>query len=186
METRSSFPMRDRPSASVREGRFSVWFSQISRALAQQMLLYVRREHGLNLAEYRTLAMLAETNIASIREIARGAELDKAQVTRAVADLSARGLVFHSVDQHDRRLRIVKITPKAHSLIAKSIPFSIERQRRMERSLTRTEIQTFWKVLAILREETQAMLEEQEQLAGLSKPGKPDAETLPTTKRKRV
>lgn len=130
--------------------------------------------------------MLAETNIASIREIAQGAELDKAQVTRAVAGLSERGLVLRSVDRGDRRLRVVKITPKAQSLIAKSIPFSIERQRRMERSLTDDDIQTFWKVLAILREESQAMLEEQEQLVRKSETEKSDASTLPTTKRKRA
>lgn len=155
----------DRRSAELRDGRFSVWFSQISRALSQQMSLYARRELGLNLAEYRTLSMLAETGTASIRGIARGAELDKAQVTRAVADLRERGLVLHSVDRHDRRLRVVKLTPKGRSLIAASIPFSIERQRRMEQSLTRAEIQTLWKALAVLREEAQTMLEEQEQLA---------------------
>lgn len=130
--------------------------------------------------------MLAETDTASIREIARGAELDKAQVTRAVAHLSERGLVLHSVDRSDRRLRVVKLTRKARSLIAKSIPFAIERQRRMEQRLTRAEIETFWKALAVLREESQAMLEEEEQLARMPEPEKADTKTLPIARIERV
>jgi DNA-binding MarR family transcriptional regulator len=139
-----------------------VWFAQISRALAQHMLLYAKRELGLNLAQYRTLSMLAECRSASIRDIALGAELDKAQVTRAIADLTRRGLVIHTIDGRDRRLRVVKLTVSGRALVAKSLPFAIGRQRRMEQSLSAAELRTFWKALAVLRDEAQAMLTEEE------------------------
>jgi DNA-binding MarR family transcriptional regulator len=149
------------PPASQRAGRFSVWFGRISRALSQQMSQYVRRELGLNLAEYRTLTMLSECMSASIRDIALGTELDKAQITRAVASMTRRGLVIHTVDGRDRRLRVVKLTPAGHALGAKSIPFVVERQNRLERTLSAGELRTVWKALHILAAEARAMEEEE-------------------------
>jgi DNA-binding MarR family transcriptional regulator len=158
-----ALPAYDRavPSAALRDGRFSVWFSKISRALAQQMLIYARRELGLNLAEYRTLAMLAEYRSASIKDVAMGTELDKAQVTRAIANLTRRGLAIQMVDGRDRRMRAVKLTPAGRALMAKSLPFSIDRQKRMERALGAGAVRAVWKALAVLSRESQAMLDEE-------------------------
>ncbi len=153
-------PQRAIPSATQRVGRFSVWFARISRALSQQMAQYARRELGLNLAEYRTLLMLTECASASTRDIAIGTELDKAQITRAVASMTRRGLVIHAVDSRDRRLRVVKLTAAGHELAAKSIPFAIARQNRMERALSAAELRVLWKALHVLAGETRAMEEE--------------------------
>jgi DNA-binding MarR family transcriptional regulator len=150
------------PTAVARDGRFSVWFGRTSRTLAQQMVLYARRELGLNLAEYRTLDVLAECGSASIKDIATGADLDKSQITRAVADLTKRGLVIHAVDGRDRRLRAVKLTRAGSALVAKSIPFSVERQRRLEQALSPAELRILWKALAIVFDEARAMLSELE------------------------
>ena len=105
--------------------------------------------------------MLSECRSASIRDIAAGTELDKAQITRAVALLTKRGLAIHAVDGRDRRLRVVKLTPAGRALIAKSAPFAIARQTRMERALTAAELRTLWKALAVLLDEAQAMLAEE-------------------------
>jgi DNA-binding MarR family transcriptional regulator len=145
-------------SGAQRAGRFSKWFGQISRALSQQMVLYARREAGLNLAEYRALAMLAESRSASIRDIAAEVDLDKAQVTRAVAGLTRRGLTIHMVDGRDRRLRVVRLTPAGRAVIAGTLAFSVARQRRLEQTLTAAELRVMWKALAAIHREAQAML----------------------------
>ncbi|MBM3526603.1 MAG: MarR family transcriptional regulator [Alphaproteobacteria bacterium] len=150
----------DAPGAT-RAGRFAMWFSLVSRALSQQMLIYARRELGLNLAEYRVLSVLGEHRTASIRELAVGAQFDKAQITRAVASLTRRGYAIHTVDGRDRRLRVVKLTPAGQALHARSVPFAIERQKRMERTLSAAELRVLWKALSALHEETQAMLAEE-------------------------
>ena len=144
--------------ATLRAGRFSVWFSQISRALSQQMLIYARRELDLNLAEYRALSFLEECSAASIRDIANGAQLDKAQIVRAVARLTRRGLAIQMVDGRDRRLRVVKLTPAGRALVAKTMPFAVARQKRMEQRLTAAELRVLWKALGVLSAETQAMV----------------------------
>lgn len=152
-----------RELAALRSGWFALWFADISRTLAQQMLLYARRELGLNLAEYRALSMLAECRSASVKDIAAGTQLDKAQITRAVANLAARRLVLHAIDGHDRRLRVVKLTPVGRALAAKSLPFAIERQKRLERVLTPTERRTLWKAFAALSGEAHSLLAEETQ-----------------------
>jgi DNA-binding MarR family transcriptional regulator len=146
---------------NLRKGRFSFWFSKIGRALSQQMALHVRRECGLNLAGYRILTMLAECNSASIRDIAADIDLDKAQVTRAIANLTKRGLTIHTVDKRDRRLRVVKLTPAGQKLFASIIPFSAARQERLERCLTTADLRVLWKALAVLSDETNKMLAEE-------------------------
>ena len=150
-----------REAAALRTGWFALWFADISRTLAQQMLLYARRELGLNLAEYRALSMLAECQSASVKDIAAGTQLDKAQITRAIANLTRRRLVLRAVDGRDRRLRIVKLTPAGRGLAAKSLPFAILRQKRLEQALTPTERRTLWRALATLSGEAHVLLAEE-------------------------
>jgi DNA-binding MarR family transcriptional regulator len=147
-----------REPAAQRAGWFALWFSDISRALSQQMLLYARRELELNLAEYRALSMLAECRSASVKDIAAGTQLDKAQITRAVTSLTRRRLVLHAIDRRDRRLRVVKLTAAGRALAAKALPFAVNRQKRMERLLTPAERRTLWKALALLSNEAHSMM----------------------------
>jgi DNA-binding MarR family transcriptional regulator len=142
-----------------RDGRFPYWFARISRALSQHLLLHVAAEFDLNLAEYRILDTLADLDSTSIRDIAADASLDKAQVTRAVADLTKRGLVVQMVDGRDRRLRVVKLTPAGRRLRDATLPFVTERQRRLEQRLTPAERRVLWKALTVLSEEAEQLLD---------------------------
>jgi len=142
--------------------RFGYRFGMISRALAQHMLLYVEREFGLNLAEYRVLITLANRDAPSIRDIAADSAMDKAHVTRALANLIARGLVTQAADQGDRRLRVVGLTAAGRATIMAAQPFSIGRQERLERCLTASELRVLWKALSVLSDEADRMLAEEE------------------------
>jgi DNA-binding MarR family transcriptional regulator len=145
--------------AQRRDRRFPYWFARISRALSQHLLLHVEANFGLNLAEYRVLNTLADLDSTSIRDIAADASLDKGQVTRAVADLTARGLVVQTVDRRDRRLRIVTLTPAGHALIEATVPFVVERQRRLEERLSAAEWRALWKALTALSDEAERLLQ---------------------------
>ena len=134
----------------------------IAHALAQHMLLHIDREFGLNLAEYRILSVLADRKSPSIKDIAAHAQLDKAHVTRALADLIGRGLVTQIVDKQDRRLRVVKLRGPGRAMIEATLPIAIERQQRLERRLTASELRVLWKALAVLTEESALMLSEVE------------------------
>jgi len=147
----------------ARKERFPVWFAGISRAFSQHMLDYVDANFGLNLAEYRVLDVLRELKSTSIRDIASECALDKAQVTRAVSVLTARGLVVQVVDRNDRRLRIVRLTPAGRALIAATVPFVVQRQKRLEQCLSATERRILWKALKAILNEIQCIAAEDAQ-----------------------
>jgi DNA-binding MarR family transcriptional regulator len=143
--------------------RFGYRFSLLSRALGQQMLLYVEREFGLGLAEYRILTVLEDSESPSIKEIATKSQIDKAQVTRCMTTLAKRGLVTQTVDAQDRRLRSITLTKAGRSLLASMLPFNKERNERLERSVTKSDLDILWKVLDRFDREVEAMLNEQKQ-----------------------
>jgi len=146
--------------------RFGYRINMIGAALAQHTLLRVQREFGLNVAEYRIMNTLAAFDSPSIRDIARNSQLDKAHVTRALAGLIRRGLVTQIVDRHDRRLRVVALTAAGWRIAAAFGPFQLERQKRMERRLTASELRVFWEALDRLSDEADQILAEEIALGG--------------------
>ena len=116
----------------------------------------------LNLAEFRVLTVLADRERPSIRDIATHTQMDKAHVTRALADLMARGLVTQIVDQGDRRLRVVDMTAAGRAVMASTVPFMIARQGRLEGCLSTVELRVLWKALSVLSDEASRMLGEEQ------------------------
>jgi len=143
------------------EQRFGYRFHMISRLLGQHMLVHAEREYGLNLAEYRIMTVLASRKSPSIKDIAANTDLDKAQITRALANLVERGIAEQKVDANDRRLRAVKLTPAGSATIKALDRFVMARQRRLEARLTKSELDVLWKAIAVLRDEADKMLAEE-------------------------
>jgi DNA-binding MarR family transcriptional regulator len=143
------------------ERRFGYRFNRIADALAQQTLLHARREFGLNLAEYRIVSVLSQSNAFSIREIAEHTHLDKAHATRALTDLIERGLVTRVIDPQDRRLRVVRLTAAGQAVANASMPFTLERQAGLEGCLTAVELRAFDKALSLMTAEAERMLAEE-------------------------
>ena len=141
--------------------RFGYRFNRIADALAQQTLLYARRELGLNLAEYRIISVLWQSDAPSIRDIAEHSQLDKAHATRALTDLIDRGLATRVVDAQDRRLRVVRLTPAGRSIANATMPFTRERQQRLEACVPAAELRVFDKALALMTVEAERMLAEE-------------------------
>jgi DNA-binding MarR family transcriptional regulator len=155
-----SFPSRTVQAVPF-ERRFGYRFNRIADALAQQTLLHARREFGINLAEYRIISILSQSDAFSIREIAEHTQLDKAHATRALTDLIGRGLVTRVVDLQDRRLRVVRLTAAGHAVANATMPFTLERQVRLEGCLSAAELRAFDKALSLMTAEAERMLAEE-------------------------
>src|SRR5581483_714456 len=80
----------------------------VGRLLAQQSILSV--------AEWRVVAQLGVLHNGSVREMARQACVDPAEVSRSVAALEKRGFVARQVNERDRRSPRFSLTAagKAH------------------------------------------------------------------------
>ena len=146
--------------AAPMQRRFGYRFSMVSAALAQHMLRYVQREHGLNIAEYRVMTNLVAFDAPSTRDIAKHSQLDKAHVTRALAALIERGLASQVVDVHDRRLRVVRLTAAGRAVMNAIEPFVTKRQERLESCLAPNELRVLDKALSLLSAESERLLAE--------------------------
>jgi DNA-binding MarR family transcriptional regulator len=76
----------------------------VANLLSRGAELRYRREFGVSLWEWRTLALLGAAREAqSLNALARAAGIDKSQMSRVVSGLAARRLVLRAIDADDAR-----------------------------------------------------------------------------------
>jgi len=75
----------------------------VANLLSRGAALRYRREFGVSLMEWRTIALLGGEAPQSLNQLARLAGLDKSQMSRVVAGLTARALVLRAIDGDDAR-----------------------------------------------------------------------------------
>ena len=76
----------------------------VANLLSRGAELRYRREFGVSLWEWRTVALLGGANGAqSLNELAHAAGIDKSQMSRVVSGLAARRFVLRAIDANDAR-----------------------------------------------------------------------------------
>lgn len=98
--------------------RLSVASNRVSEMIARAY----REAFGLSIAEWRTLAVTAESDGLTQQQVGQRTCMDKVTVSRAAIALARRGLVVRSHDSGDKRARVLKLTVKGHSLYAEVVP----------------------------------------------------------------
>ncbi|MDP3417640.1 MAG: MarR family transcriptional regulator [Falsiroseomonas sp.] len=76
---------------------------RLANALSRGAARRYRRDFGVSLMEWRILALLGGFAPLTLRDLARESGLDKAQASRAVKALVARGLVERATGAQDAR-----------------------------------------------------------------------------------
>ena len=85
----------------------------------------LQHEFGVSLAEWRVLAFICLQGPTTASFIGEAAEIDKAEISRAVKKLDRRGLVAREFDDGGRRSMIIRPTEAGEALFSK-----IREQRR--------------------------------------------------------
>lgn len=111
--------------------QFSVIAAQLSANLAK---VYQDR-FGISVAEWRILVNLAYSDSRSVRDIQKRIRLDKAKVSRAVAQLENRGLLTKKIDADDRRLLILALTSEGRQMVARLVPLAKDFQDHVAEKL---------------------------------------------------
>lgn len=93
--------------------RLSVAAAQVSRRFAERYAA----EAGLTNPEWRVMAHLNHSGKVSVREIHARVNLDKSMISRAAVRLEEGGLVRKAVDENDRRLVVLELTPEGTALM---------------------------------------------------------------------
>jgi len=107
--------------------RLNAAASRISRAFADRY----RIDFGISIPAWRVLAHLYQSGDVSVRDIEARADMEKSKVSRAATRLEASGLITKAVNDTDRRLLALHLTPEGKALVARLIPVAIQFQEEM-------------------------------------------------------
>jgi len=107
--------------------RLAVSADKVSRQLAE---IYEKQYH-LARDEWRLLALLGDTGIASSLEAAASTTMDKVQVCRAANRLEVKGFLTRDVLADDKRLRVFTLTGAGRALFERMAPEIAEQNAKM-------------------------------------------------------
>ena len=105
--------------------RLSVLSNRISQDIAR---LYAGR-FGLNVTEWRLLAVLGRYPDLSATELAERTAMDKVAVSRAVASLLAEGRLTRKTDGNDRRRALLRLSAKGYRIYDEVAPLALAYER---------------------------------------------------------
>jgi DNA-binding MarR family transcriptional regulator len=105
--------------------------STLAKLLDRRLARLVGDRFGLAVAEYRALTYIVMRPQSTVRAIAAGTFTDKAQISRAIAALEARGLVTRLIPGTDRRSPVFTATRTGKNTVNRILPL----RRRQEQEL---------------------------------------------------
>jgi DNA-binding MarR family transcriptional regulator len=120
--------------------------AQASHRISSEFHRVVRAQ-GLSVSEWRVLASLAEGHPVSTSRLAELAIMKTPTTSRLLDRMQARGQITRMVDERDRRVTLVRITPKGQRTVSRLIerareheakvlaPFGLERADALKTSL---------------------------------------------------
>jgi DNA-binding MarR family transcriptional regulator len=73
---------------------------------------------GLTRDEWRVLAATGEAEVQPTRAVAEQTGLDKVAISRAASGLEDRGLILRTEDRRDRRIKMLRLSPRGAEVLA--------------------------------------------------------------------
>lgn len=134
--------------------RLSVTSNLVSERVAETY----RALFDLTIPEWRVIAVTAEHDGISQRQIALRTRMDKVTVSRAAIALTARGLLARGPNADDRRSHLLTLSDAGRALYADVAPKAKEIERRLFAGFAPAELATLVETLrridaAVLAEE---------------------------------
>ena len=147
------------------KGLLSYQLHLVANLLSRGAAMRYRREFGVSLWEWRTIALLGAQAPQSLNELARAAALDKSQMSRVVSGLIARGLVSRAADERDGRgirLALTKAGAGVHLGLMRAAAW---RNQVFLGCLTKSERACLERALAKIGDEARGFIREENELA---------------------
>jgi DNA-binding MarR family transcriptional regulator len=132
----------------------------VANLLSRGAELRYRREFGVSLWEWRTVALLGGTDEPlSLNRLAQLAGVHKSQMSRVVAGLTERRLVLRAADADDARGVRLTLSKSGRKLYDGLIDAAAERDERFRRCLTKTERDAFDSALGKLATQARSLIQ---------------------------
>lgn len=129
---------------------FSQQLGVTARRVAQLFAGQYATQCGLNPAEWRVLAVIAEQGTVSPSTVSAASDMDKVRVSRAVASLVQRGLVKQATDTRDGRVRQLSLTRKGAAAHATAEPLTRKLETALADGMSKADFAALRKALSLL------------------------------------
>jgi DNA-binding MarR family transcriptional regulator len=123
--------------------RLSVAANRVSRLFARRY----SEAYGLSIPEWRVLAMIGRFGTLSPSAVGEWTAMDKVKVSRAAANLVARGLLRQMHDPKDGRGRLLHLTRKGAAVHQGVVPLACELEEQLAEGMSRAEWNSLLKAL---------------------------------------
>jgi DNA-binding MarR family transcriptional regulator len=134
----------------------------VANLLSRGAELRYRREFGVSLWEWRTMALLgAVTEPLSLNHLAHAAGIHKSQMSRVVSGLTRRKLVLRAADAEDGRGVRLTLSRSGRRLYEGLIGAAAERDAAFRNCLSSREGQIFDEALAKLAGQARAFIQQE-------------------------
>lgn len=137
----------------------------VANMLSRGAAMRYRREFGVSLWEWRTIALLGAYAPLSLNELAKSAGLDKSQMSRVMSGLIDRGLALRDVDDNDGRGVQLSLSKAGARVYAGLMGAAMERNDAFLACLTKEEQVCFDRVLGKLADEARLFIQSEKQAA---------------------
>ncbi|HTG96766.1 MAG TPA: MarR family transcriptional regulator [Burkholderiales bacterium] len=134
----------------------------VANLLSRGAELRYRREFGVSLWEWRTIALLgASDDPQSLGHLARAAGIDKSQMSRVVSGLAKRKLVMRDANDADGRGVHLRLSKTGRKLYDGLIGAAAERDAAFRRCLTSSEKTVFERALSKLAGQAREFIQQE-------------------------
>ena len=135
---------------------------RVANLLSRGAEMRYRREFGVSLWEWRTVALLGGAlEPQSLNELARAAGMDKSQMSRVVAGLTKKKIVVRETDANDARGIRLSLTRAGKALYLKLIGAAAERNDAFLGCLTAKERTALEAIMTKLAQEARSFIQQE-------------------------
>lgn len=131
--------------------------SVTSNAVSGRIADEYESRFGLNIPEWRVMAVLGDAGALTQRDLVGATIMDKVAVNRACKVLEERGLAKRSPNALDGRSHHLELTPAGIDMHEQIMTIALDMESRVFATLSAGERQQFKTMLGRLREQAQAL-----------------------------
>ena len=117
--------------------------NRLAAAVSSHLSAIYRERFGLEISSWRVLVTVAPAGGCTAQQIAASTRMHKTRVSRAIADLVAKGWIERAANAADRREMPLQLTRAGRRIYSELVPLALERERALLACMSREELRSF-------------------------------------------
>ena len=117
--------------------------NRLATAISEHLAASYRGRFGLEVPEWRVMATVGEERGCTAQFIAASTRMHKTRVSRAIAQLRARGLLERAASSSDRRELQLRLSVSGRRMYAQLVPLALAREEELLAALGPAERRAF-------------------------------------------